>query len=339
VVTGEHTGLLRRQSREDLEAAFKAGTAADAPNVLTATPTLEMGIDIGDLSSVMLTSVPRNPASYIQRVGRSGRASGNSLVTTFVPTDTHGLYYLADPEAMLAGDVRPPNCYLDAVEILQRQYVAYLMDRIADGTIVAPKLPRQIGQLMKLGTDDGSFLRAVIDASIGTPAHVDAFLGLFDVGPGRPGALADRSAAALREFAGAGIEALLKEATETWQEHADDLRRRLKRLTNTADKLEGDGKPSDETARELADLRGQRSALMMLSKQHREEYSLSGLERLSVLPNFMLMDDSITLSATTWARDDDGASRRRWWSTSGRGAGRSPSWRRATASTPPGTAT
>ena len=71
VVTGEHTGLLKRAPREDLEAAFKAGTAPDAPNVLTATPTLEMGIDIGDLSSVMLTSVPRNPASYIQRVGRS----------------------------------------------------------------------------------------------------------------------------------------------------------------------------------------------------------------------------------------------------------------------------
>jgi superfamily II DNA/RNA helicase len=116
VVTGEHTGLLKRAPpREDLEAAFKAGTAPDAPNVLTATPTLEMGIDIGDLSSVMLTSVPRTPASYIQRVGRSGRSSGNSLVTTFVPTDTHGLYYLADPEAMLAGDVRPPNCYLDAL--------------------------------------------------------------------------------------------------------------------------------------------------------------------------------------------------------------------------------
>ncbi len=100
--------------------AVLGGTVVSHPG-LTAMPTLEMGIDIGDLSSVMLTSVPRTPASYIQRVGRSGRSSGNSLVTTFVPTDTHGLYYLADPEAMLAGDVRPPNCYLDASEILQRQ--------------------------------------------------------------------------------------------------------------------------------------------------------------------------------------------------------------------------
>ncbi len=138
VVTEEHTGLLSRRDREAVETAFKAGTAPDAPNVLTATPTLEMGIDIGDLSAVMLTSVPRNPASYIQRVGRAGRATGNALVTTFVRSDTHGLYYLAEPEAMLAGVVRPPNCYLEATETLERQYVAYLMDRIADGALDAP---------------------------------------------------------------------------------------------------------------------------------------------------------------------------------------------------------
>ena len=41
----------------------------------------------------------------------AGRATGNSLVATFVPTDRHGLYYLSEPESMLAGDVRPPNCY------------------------------------------------------------------------------------------------------------------------------------------------------------------------------------------------------------------------------------
>ena len=145
--------------------AFKAGTAPDAPNVITATPTLEMGIDIGDLSAVMLTSVPRNPASYIQRVGRAGRLTGNSLITTFVRTDTHGLYYLSDPEAMISGDVRPPNCYLDAVETLERQYIAYLIDRMADLTLEAEPLPQQIGALMKAGLDEGATLLQLVDAS------------------------------------------------------------------------------------------------------------------------------------------------------------------------------
>lgn len=93
------------------------------------------------MSSVLLSSVPRNPVSYIPRVGRSGRAGGNSLVTILVPTDIHVLYYLVAPEAMMDGDVRPPSCQLDAVEILQRQFVADVPDRIADGSIVAPKLP------------------------------------------------------------------------------------------------------------------------------------------------------------------------------------------------------
>ena len=48
------------------------GTDPGAPNVLVATPTLEMGIDIGDLSTVLLASLPRTVASYLQRVGRAG---------------------------------------------------------------------------------------------------------------------------------------------------------------------------------------------------------------------------------------------------------------------------
>lgn len=67
------------------ETAFKhGGTNPQAPNVLVATPTLEMGIDIGDLSTVMLGSLPRTVASYLQRVGRAGKLTGNSLVLAYV---------------------------------------------------------------------------------------------------------------------------------------------------------------------------------------------------------------------------------------------------------------
>ena len=70
VVAREHTSLLRRRSRLEYETGFKQSrTDPQAPNVLVATPTLEMGIDIGDLSTVMLASLPRSVASYLQRVG------------------------------------------------------------------------------------------------------------------------------------------------------------------------------------------------------------------------------------------------------------------------------
>ena len=54
VFAQEHTGLLTTEEREDLERRFNSGVHTDDPNVITATSTLEMGIDIGDLSTTML---------------------------------------------------------------------------------------------------------------------------------------------------------------------------------------------------------------------------------------------------------------------------------------------
>ncbi len=45
----EHTGLLERTEREKLEYDFKEHPHANSINALSATSTLEMGIDIGDL--------------------------------------------------------------------------------------------------------------------------------------------------------------------------------------------------------------------------------------------------------------------------------------------------
>ena len=99
--------------------------------MLVATPTLEMGIDIGDLSAVMLASLPRTVASYLQRVGRAGRLTGNALNLAFVTGRGEHLPRLGDPLSVINGQVRPPATYLNAEEILQRQYLAHLVDRLA----------------------------------------------------------------------------------------------------------------------------------------------------------------------------------------------------------------
>lgn len=299
VVTGEHTGLLGRREREDLEQAFKEGTRPDAPNVLTATPTLEMGIDIGDLSAVMLTSVPRNPASYIQRVGRAGRSTGNSLITTFVTVDPHGLYYLTDPGAMLAGEVRPPNCYLDAIETLQRQYIAYLVDRAADQTIEAPALPHDAGGLLGRGLGRGGFLAAIVDASA-DPVHLERFLSLFGA------QLAPTTVERLTDFARSGLEPAIKHVVDAWEAMQRDLRNRRERLTRAIDALEQKANLSDDEERDLSSLRGQRAAVIRLRNERRNQYSLSALEELGLLPNYTLVDDAVTLAATMWTKADNG---------------------------------
>ena len=124
---------MTRAQRERVERAFRDGTRYNDPNVLSCTPTLELGIDIGDLSAVILASVPRRPASYVQRAGRAGRRTGNAFLVTLAGRREREQYFLAEPRDMIAGEIVPPGCYLSAVEILRRQYLAHLVDLAARG--------------------------------------------------------------------------------------------------------------------------------------------------------------------------------------------------------------
>lgn len=76
VIAHEHTGLLERDERVELQNRFMAPEGAWQPwyeNLLSATPTLEMGIDIGTLSSVMLGGVPPNQAhGKLGKLGKLG---------------------------------------------------------------------------------------------------------------------------------------------------------------------------------------------------------------------------------------------------------------------------
>ena len=129
VFAHEHTGLLATTEREALEYSFNKGGHADDPNVLTATSTLEMGIDIGDLSTTMLCSIPPTTASYLQRIGRAGRKTGTALVLSVINQRPHDLFFYSRPEALISGDVEPPGCWLDASAVLVRQYLAFCFDQ------------------------------------------------------------------------------------------------------------------------------------------------------------------------------------------------------------------
>jgi len=120
VFAHEHTGLLTTGEREALELSFNLGSHADDPNVLTATSTLEMGIDIGDLSTTMLSSIPPSVASYLQRIGRAGRKTGTALVLAIINQRPHDLFFYARPSELLDGRIDSPGCWLDASAVLVR---------------------------------------------------------------------------------------------------------------------------------------------------------------------------------------------------------------------------
>ena len=67
-----HHGSLHKKEREESERVMKTLNKA----VCSATMTLEIGIDIGDIEAVVLAEVPLDVSSLIQRIGRSGRRTG-----------------------------------------------------------------------------------------------------------------------------------------------------------------------------------------------------------------------------------------------------------------------
>lgn len=72
-----HHGSLSKELREELEARLKK---AELPTTGVATTTLELGIDIGPVTSVAQIGAPRSIASLRQRLGRSGRRRGMPAV-------------------------------------------------------------------------------------------------------------------------------------------------------------------------------------------------------------------------------------------------------------------
>ncbi|MEP3431174.1 MAG: DEAD/DEAH box helicase [Roseibium sp.] len=128
VVGREHTGILESDERRAIETSFIEKEVPWAPNLISATPTLEMGIDIGDLSTLLLCSVPPEEANYVQRIGRSGRRDGNSLNLTMAMARPHDLQFWEDPDSMLSGEVRAPGVFVGALSVLLRQVAAFTLD-------------------------------------------------------------------------------------------------------------------------------------------------------------------------------------------------------------------
>ena len=95
---------LSLDERRQAELAFSEGRDC----VIVATSTLELGIDVGDLDRVLQVDAPPRVASFLQRLGRTGRRPDSARNLLFLTTNPTGLLVaLAIVRLWRAGFVEP----------------------------------------------------------------------------------------------------------------------------------------------------------------------------------------------------------------------------------------
>ena len=309
VIAREHTALLGSELRSRYERGFKGAHGhPDAPNVLVATPTLEMGIDIGDLSSVMLASLPRQVASYLQRVGRAGRLSGSALNLVFVAGRGDQLPRLGEPLSMINGSVRPPATYLDAEELLRRQYVAALGDaeaRAPDGVH-----PTNAAAAMA-DIEPGSYLHALATRGEQDRDFLETFLAAFPH-------LTERARESMRRWVApvdgepltSPLAQRLRAACQQWRAQIELLTRRRAEIIRSLPELERRARSPAAVEDDERALKAARASLKLARGQLRglrDAYWVAVLERFGLFPNYTLLDDDVTLDvAISWLDPDSG---------------------------------
>ncbi|MDQ6436652.1 DEAD/DEAH box helicase [Mesorhizobium sp. LHD-90] len=149
--SAEHSAQQDSARLRRYEQDFRAGKI----NLLNCSTTMEMGVDIGSVSSVMMTNVPPSIANYRQRVGRAGRRNqATALAFTFCKDRPLDRDAFRDPAAFLERSVAAPSVSLQSRPIVQRHVNAYLL-----------------GAFMR--EQAGDALRMQIGAFLGCPAGLE----------------------------------------------------------------------------------------------------------------------------------------------------------------------
>ena len=135
---------LSADERRRAEQAF--AEARDC--VIVATSTLELGIDVGDLDRVIQIDAPATVASFLQRLGRTGRRPGTTRNCLFLALDDDG-----------ACSARPGCCTCGA-----RRWVE---------PVSRPPEPRHIvaQQLLALCLQERQSRRPAVDGMVERPRH------------------------------------------------------------------------------------------------------------------------------------------------------------------------
>jgi DEAD/DEAH box helicase domain-containing protein len=128
-----HRAGLPFEVRRDIENKLREGKI----DGVVATPTLELGLDIGVIDAVVLGNPPPSHSKYLQRAGRAGRR-GKGYVITILGEDPIDTYYLRNPEQYFNQKLTPSVIESFNEEVMKLHFVSYMLQV---GRVNVAKIP------------------------------------------------------------------------------------------------------------------------------------------------------------------------------------------------------
>ena len=306
----EHTALVSRERKSKIQEQFTSKTPQPwYPNLISATPTLELGVDIGDLSTAMMCTMPPAPTNYVQRVGRTGRRTGNSLALAMASGRSHDLYFFEEPEEMLAAKLSTPGLYLDALAVLRRQLAAFCLDQWVVSGELNVAIPRTLGQILARFDPlnrtkfPGNFLRYI--EVHGSDLFRD-FCSLFTDDEIKPETRNKLNPYVLR-LPGYASESIHRALVEVFDSVAADLRNAANDIQTKQRELSKLQKlPSDEKLKEQINVLSRDiNGLRRMGMEIRARTTLVFLTEEGILPNYAFPESGIKLRSLIFSQPSE----------------------------------
>ena len=275
--TAEHSAQQSQEKLSRYEELFKKGKI----NVLNCSTTMEMGVDIGGISAVVMNNVPPHPANYLQRAGRAGRRSeSRAIAYTLCKTDPHNQRAFKQPKWPFITAIPSPNITLSSERIVQRHLNALFLS-----TFLKQSTDSQSGDRTKLTTkwlfdgDDQSKYLAFINWLAESPKELADPIRSITHGT----TLAIKTHDAILQ----DCANLINEIARYWINEQSKITRRIEQIT-----LDNRNAKADSRVENQAYLR----ALEMERNRHENEYLLKELAMRTFLPSYGFPTNVVNLN-------------------------------------------